>query len=111
MIRDTRGTGLLQAIEFDSRPWVMSLPMFGDYFGALFGGLCLRHPDWPFLTAYTLNNPSIVRIAPPLTVSRKEIEHLLSNLRDSVKGGYGRLLLSSLAHMLKRFTHPGGWIR
>lgn len=111
MIRDIRGTGLLQAIEFDPRPWGISLPMVGDYFGALFGGLCLRHPDRPLLTAYTLNNPSTVRIEPPLTVSRKEIEYLLSNLKDSLKGGYGRLLLSSLAHTVRRFVHPSGWIR
>jgi len=111
MILDTRGTGLLQAIEFNSHPWGISLPMFGNYFGALFGGLCLRHANWPCLTAYTLNNPSIVRIEPPLTVSQKEIEHLLSNLRDTVKGGYGRLLLSSLAHILRRFTFPGSWVR
>ena len=111
MIRDTRGTGLLQAVEFNSRLWGLRLPVVDEYFGAIFGGLCARNPDMPLLTAYTLNNPSIVRIAPPLTVTEEEIKRLVLTIEDTLKGGWPGLLASTVAHNIRRFLHPGGWLR
>ena len=36
------------------------------------------------LVAYTLNNPTVIRIEPPLTISYEELETVLSRLNESL---------------------------
>ncbi len=110
IIKCTRGTGLMQAIEFDSRLLGIQLPIFHQQLGAIVGGRCLRHRRRPVLTVYTMNNPRVVRIEPPLTVSRREIDSILATLNDALKGGYLGLLVSTLLHDIRRFAPFSRWL-
>ncbi len=110
MVKSTRGTGLIQAVEFDSRLFGVRMPLVNDYFGAMVGGACLRNTVRPLLTAYTLNNPLVVRFEPSLNISEEDIEIIVANLKDIVKGGSLGLLLSTLAHGIKRILFPGRWV-
>ena len=37
------------------------------------------------IVAYTLNNPKVIRIEPPLTMPRDVVDHVLEVLRDSIR--------------------------
>jgi acetylornithine/succinyldiaminopimelate/putrescine aminotransferase len=110
MISSTRGTGLIQAVEFDSRLFGVRIPIVDDYFGAIVGGACLRNKARPLLTAYTLNNPLVVRFEPSLSISEENIEIIVANIKETVKGGCLKLLLASLSHGTKRLLFPGKWL-
>jgi putrescine aminotransferase len=36
------------------------------------------------LVAYTLNNPKVIRIEPPLTISRTQVDSVLAAFREAV---------------------------
>lgn len=88
MIREVRGSGLLIGIEFE-KPAQGVLARLGgelvnsfaeEYLGAMVAGeLMNRHR---VITAYTLNNPSVVRLEPPLVVTREQIDTVLEALRE-----------------------------
>ena len=41
--------------------------------------------DRHVIVAYTLNNPKVIRIEPPLIMPKEVADHVLEVLRDSVK--------------------------
>ena len=85
IIKETRGRGLLTGIEFNQTEGFASKATFGlatklsqEYFGSLIAGeLMNRHR---IITAYTLNNPNVIRLEPPLCVTKREIDVLLEAL-------------------------------
>lgn len=87
LIKDVRGRGLMIGIEFSQPEGLLSKATFGlapklseEYMGSLVAvELLNRHR---IITAYTLNNPNVIRLEPPLTVGESEIEALLAALED-----------------------------
>ena len=85
LIKDVRGKGLLIGLEF-TEPGSITNKLTGgiagklarEYVGSLVAGDLYRQGK--VLTAYTLNNPNVIRLEPPLTVSYDEIDKMLQAL-------------------------------
>lgn len=70
-IREVRGKGLLAGIEFEM-----------DDFAALIITACGRRK---LLVAYSLNNPKVIRIEPPLIISEEELDRALEIIGESIE--------------------------
>jgi len=88
LISDVRGRGLLIGVEFaEKKKGFAHKFAFGlldklaeEYLGSLVAGELLnRHR---VLTAYTLNNPNVIRLEPPLGVGFAEIDYVLGALAE-----------------------------
>ena len=71
MIKDVRGKGLLAGIEFAE-----------DDIAALVIAGCGRRD---LLAAYSLNNPKVVRIEPPLIIPEAELDRAINIIGDAVE--------------------------
>ncbi len=71
LIVDVRGKGLLVGVEFANE----------DFAALTAAGLLQRR----ILIAYTLNNPKVIRLEPPLIVQHQHIERALSAFADSLE--------------------------
>lgn len=87
LIKDVRGRGLMVGIEFNQPGGLASKVSFGlagklseEYLGSLVAGeLMNKHR---IITAYTLNNPNVIRLEPPLSVSKDQIDIVVQALED-----------------------------
>jgi putrescine aminotransferase len=88
MIREVRGRGLLIGIEFEKPAQGVVDKLTGgainklseEYVGAMAAGELLnRHR---VITAFTFNNPYVIRMEPPLTVTRGQIDAVLEKIDD-----------------------------
>jgi putrescine aminotransferase len=88
MIREVRGRGLLIGIEFEKPAQGIVDKLTGgvinklseEYVGAMAAGELLnRHR---VITAFTFNNPYVIRMEPPLTVTRAQIDAVLGKIDD-----------------------------
>lgn len=70
MIKEVRGLGLLAGIEFE----------LDDVAALVIAGCGKRD----LLAAYSLNNPKVVRIEPPLIIEESELEQAISIMGESV---------------------------
>lgn len=87
LIKDVRGRGLLVGIEFNQPGGLaarltggLTDKLAGEYTGSLVAGELLNKHG--IITAYTLNNPNVIRLEPPLTVTREQIDRVLNALED-----------------------------
>lgn len=69
-ITEVRGRGLLIGVEFAN----------DDLAGLTIAGLAQRH----VLAAYTLNQPKVIRIEPPLIITEAQMEQAVTALREAV---------------------------
>jgi putrescine aminotransferase len=69
-IDDVRGRGLMTGMSFAN----------SDVGGLVIAGLAQRH----VLAAYTLNNPSVLRLQPPLNVGADVLDEVASRLEEAV---------------------------
>lgn len=69
-VKDVRGLGMVAGIEFED-----------DDIGSLLIASCGKRD---LLVAYSLNNPKVVRIEPPLIISDEEIDTMLRILDESL---------------------------
>jgi len=69
-VKDVRGLGMVAGIEFEE-----------DDIGSLLIASCGKRD---LLVAYSLNNPKVVRIEPPLIISDEEIDTMLRILDESL---------------------------
>lgn len=88
IIRDVRGRGLLVGIEFEQPAKGVLSKMAGavnklsaEYLGAMVAGVLINKHQ--VITAYTLNNPNVVRLEPPLVVTKEEIDVVLNALEGT----------------------------
>ena len=103
LIRDVRGKGLLVGIEFESSAGpVMDALSFGmlskvteEYLASLVAGKLLG--AYRVITAYTLNNPNVMRLEPPLTVEKTHIDYVLKALDQILEAHKGFLSLARSA--------------
>lgn len=113
LIKDVRGRGLLIGLEFNQPVggWLDKLTrgkvneLAGEYVGSLVAGELLNKHQ--VITAYTLNNPNVIRLEPPLIVTEEDIEQVLAALETILRGyGFIGVTLSSaktvLGSLLKR---------
>ncbi len=101
-IKEVRGKGLLIGLEFD-RPVKGLLDKLTagainefarEYYASLVAGELLNSHQ--VITAYTLNNPNVMRLEPPLVVTKDQIDHVLNALEDifSQRKGFFKIALS-----------------
>lgn len=58
-----------------------------EYLAASVAGLLLE--EHRIITAYTLNNPNVIRLEPPLTVTDQEIDRVLEAVEAVVRKHHG----------------------
>ena len=87
LIKDVRGRGLLIGIEFEQPEGVLNTLSGGmlknlarEYQGALVAGELLNKHR--IITAYTLNNPNVIRLEPPLIVEQEQLDFVVAALDD-----------------------------
>ncbi len=101
-VKEVRGRGLLIGLEFEKPiPGLLDKLSSGainefaeEYYASLVAGdLMKKHR---VITAYTLNNPNVMRLEPPLIVTKEEIDHVLNGLEDifSERKGFLRTAVS-----------------
>ncbi|PKQ19551.1 MAG: putrescine aminotransferase [Actinobacteria bacterium HGW-Actinobacteria-6] len=98
LVKEVRGRGLMLGVEFYEPKIAKNLSH--EYLAASVAGLLLQ--DHGIITAYTLNNPNVIRFEPPLTVTDEQIGRALEAFDDTLKhhkslvgvvAGLGRTLL------------------
>lgn len=111
LIKDVRGKGLMIGVEFNQPEGGLLDKLSGgavsklsnEYLGSLVAGeLQNRHR---IITAYTLNNPNVIRFEPPLIVTKEQIDRVIDAL-DEIMTRSGSLLgmtLSSAKTVLGSF--------
>ncbi|MBO8126352.1 MAG: aspartate aminotransferase family protein [Firmicutes bacterium] len=103
IIKEVRGRGLLIGLEFNGSGKKSLFSRMGssllsrlseEYVGGLVAGELLN--KHAILTAYTLNNPNVIRMEPPLVVTKAEVDQVLNSLDHLLakNKGFGKLALS-----------------
>jgi len=94
LIKEVRGRGLLIGVELtkpgglaDKLTMGMAAKLSNEYMASLVAGELLNKHH--IITAYTLNNPNVIRLEPPLTVTRGEIDTVLNGMDDALKRNKG----------------------
>lgn len=99
LIKEVRGRGLMLGVEF-YEPRV-GKKLSAEYLAASIAALLLN--DHNVITAYTLNNPNVIRFEPPLIVTEDQIEYVLDAFEKvcahhhgfvSAAAGLGRTILT-----------------
>ena len=88
VIREVRGKGLLIGLEFEELKEGALNKLTGgaigrlshEYFASLVAGELQNR--YRIITAYTLNNPNVIRLEPPLIVGREEIDQVILALDE-----------------------------
>ena len=75
LIKDVRGRGLMIGVEFYEPKVAKKLS--AEYLASSIAGLLLN--DHGIITAYTLNNPNVIRFEPPLIVTDEQIDYVLES--------------------------------
>jgi putrescine aminotransferase len=103
-LQEVRGRGLMIGLEF-TQPKQEGLlnkltggavsKLAGEYLGAMIAGELLNKHR--IITAYTLNNPNVIRLEPPLTVSYEQLDKLLAALEEifAKNKGFGDMVMTS----------------
>jgi putrescine aminotransferase len=109
LVSAVRGKGLMIGIEFAGGGGSLLDKLSGgllsnlkeEYTASLVAGLLLN--EHRILTAYTLNNPNVIRLEPPLTVSYEDLEAVAAALEAVLSGhkSFAGLALASGRAVLK----------
>ncbi len=84
VIKEVRGKGLLIGLELLPPEGIIGKQAFiREHFAAFFAGKLLE--DHSIITAYTLNNPSVLRLEPPLIVEKGEIDRVVQAIDEVCK--------------------------
>ncbi|MCR4419769.1 MAG: aspartate aminotransferase family protein [Clostridia bacterium] len=109
LVKAVRGRGLMIGIEFvgkeqgllDRLTGGMTARLREEYTASLVAGLLLN--EYHILTAYTLNNPNVIRLEPPLTITYEDLDRVVGALEAILgeHGSFGSLALASSRTLLK----------
>jgi putrescine aminotransferase len=91
IVREVRGRGLMIGVEFYEPKFAKELSH--EYLAASISALLLH--DHGIITAYTLNNPNVIRFEPPLIVSDDEIDRVADAFEQVCRHHHG--LVGALA--------------
>jgi len=110
VIREIRGKGLMIGIEFNNKTSRLinaitkgaAENVTKEYFASLVAGKLLNEHN--ILTAYTLNNPNVIRIEPPLAISYEHMNKLINALDEIfIKNkGFMGIALGSVKNIVNR---------
>lgn len=102
-LKEVRGRGLMIGLEFAQPEKGLLNKLTGgtmeklanEYLGAMVAGELLNKHR--IITAYTLNNPNVIRLEPPLVVTHEQLDTLLAALDEicSRNKGFGSMVLAS----------------
>lgn len=88
IIREVRGKGLLVGIEFEQPAKGVLAKLAGavnkmseEYLGAMVAGVLMNKHR--VITAYTLNNPNVIRLEPALIITKEDIDVVLQALEET----------------------------
>jgi len=103
LIADVRGRGLMIGIEFAPATRGPLTLITGGRLNQLshnyLSGLILTDllTQHHIMTAYTLNNPNVLRLEPPLNIEREHLDYLVASLDNTLKkiGNFTRAALRS----------------
>ncbi len=109
MIADIRGRGLMIGLEVESLTHGLGTVLTGgmanrlseEYLGILvLKELFTKHR---IFTAYTANNPNVLRIQPPLNIEREDLDYLVDALDASLSAirSFSRGALQSIPDLLR----------
>lgn len=89
LIKEVRGRGLLIGVEFHSGTGLLGKVTAGmadklaqEYLASLVSAQLFR--QYRIICAYTLNNPNVIRLEPPLVVKHEQIDHVVNSLRETL---------------------------
>jgi putrescine aminotransferase len=108
LLKDVRGRGLMVGMEFNQPGSLAGKATFGlvnklseEYLGSLVAGELIN--KYHIITAYTLNNPNVIRLEPPLDVTREQLDTLLAALEKilSANKGFFSMAASGAKTILK----------
>ncbi|MDQ0287594.1 putrescine aminotransferase [Desulfofundulus luciae] len=111
LLKEVRGRGLMIGLEFNQPGGLASKVTFGlanklaeEYTGSLVAGELLN--NYGIITAYTLNNPNVIRLEPPLCVTREQIDRVVTALEEIFKRhrGFMSMATSGVKTILKSLT-------
>jgi len=100
LLKEVRGRGLFIGLEFTQPGGLankltmgMANKLSNEYLASLVAGELLNKHH--IITAYTLNNPNVIRLEPPLIVTKEEIDTVLNALEDILKHNKGFLSMAA----------------
>ncbi len=108
LLADVRGRGLLIGIEFAQQKGLAYKATLGaltklseEYMGSLVAGELLN--KYGIITAFTLNNPNVIRLEPPLIVSYRQLDRVIDALDEILSShkGFISIAASSAKTILK----------
>lgn len=112
LIEDIRGRGLLIGVEFKSgeESFINKLScgaigkLSKEYTGALIAERLKNEHN--IITAYTLNNPNVIRLEPPLIVKKAELDKVVNALDEVLKNSsnFFSLAAKSSKKIVKNFV-------
>ncbi len=76
LIKEIRGRGLMIGAEF-YRPKVAA-KISGEYLAGMVCGILLQ--QYGIITAFTINNPNVIRFEPPLIVEKEEVDYVADSM-------------------------------
>lgn len=104
LVKEVRGKGLLIGIEFHSGQGNIIDKLSGgavsqlgkEYIGAVVAGELLN--KYRIITAYTLNNPNVIRLEPPLVVNDQQLDYMVRSLENILEDNKNlfKMVLSSV---------------
>ena len=88
ILKEVRGRGLMVGLEFETMkiPLINGLidkntkELVNEYIGGVVASELIT--NYNIITAYTLNNPNVIRIEPPLTVTYEQLDRFVNALQE-----------------------------
>ncbi len=88
LVKDIRGRGLMIGVEFNQQEGFLSKTAIGklsaEFTGSLIAGELQNR--YHIITAYTLNNPNVIRLEPPLIVTEEQMDKAVDALDEILTG-------------------------
>lgn len=78
LVKEVRGKGLMIGMEFYEPRIAKGLSR--EYLAAMVAGILIQ--KYGIITAYTMNNPNVIRMEPPLIVSEEQIDYVVKAIRE-----------------------------
>lgn len=105
VIKEVRGKGLMIGVEF-SQPQLLPSKiksLLKEYFASLV--VSDLKNEFKIITAYTLNNPNVIRLQPPLLVTEKHLDYVVQALDALCQRGYTKALVGEGLKAGRRFLN------
>ena len=109
ILKDVRGKGLMIGLEFTEiqNPLIQKVltnsnsETLNEYIGGMIASELAN--KFQIITAYTLNNPNVIRVEPPLIVTYEEIDYFVASLEKVLdkKLSLTSMVMSTTKNILK----------